>query len=60
VGCVVEAEHEARVAWRGKAPCPSCGVPLSGVRAEQREEGGHAVVHTHPDGTQCEQRNRRT
>jgi hypothetical protein len=53
-GLLTEAEEEAAAAWPGKTPCPSCGAPLSGVRAEQREEGGHAVVHEHADGKRCE------
>lgn len=47
------AEEEASAAWPGKLPCPHCGAPVAGVKAEQRTQG-HAVVHAHPDGTRCE------
>jgi hypothetical protein len=47
------SEEEASVAWPGKLPCPHCGAPVAGVKAEQRAQG-HSVVHDHPDGTRCE------
>jgi hypothetical protein len=53
-GLMLKAEQEARAAWPQQAPCPKCGAPLSGVRAEERETSGHAVVHEHADGTRCE------
>jgi hypothetical protein len=51
-GLMGKAEQEARASWPGQLPCPSCGAPLAGVKAEQRAMG-HAVVHSHPDGVRC-------
>ena len=52
-GLMTEAEREARAAWPGRVPCPHCGAPASGAKAEQRAQG-HAVVHTHSNGVRCE------
>lgn len=53
-GLLVKAVQEAQAAWPSQLPCPQCGAPLSGVRAEQTQQG-HAIVHDHPDGMHCGQ-----
>jgi len=52
-GLALKAQEEVAAPWKGKLPCPHCGAPASGVRAEQRPQG-HVVVHDHPDGKTCE------
>jgi hypothetical protein len=52
---LLKAQNEARSLWPGKLPCPHCGAPVSMVRAEQRAQG-HAIVHDHPNGSGCEDR----
>ena len=51
-GLFVQAEAEAKAAWPKKTPCPHCGAPTTGAKAEQRPQG-HEVVREHPDGVRC-------
>ena len=53
-GVAEKAETAARAPWPSKVPCPKCGAPAERLSADYRPNQGHMLIHTHADGTQCE------
>ena len=53
-GLAEKAEQTARDPWPSKLACPRCGAAVDRLRVDYRSDQGHALIHTHPDGTTCE------
>ncbi len=53
-GLAEKAELTARAPWPSKLPCPQCGAPVDRLNVDHRPDQGHALIHKHPDGTECE------
>lgn len=55
-GLLRRAEADSHAPWPGKVPCPHCGGPTVLSGSEPQREGGHLLVHKHPDGVRCQGR----
>lgn len=52
-GLAEKAEQTAKAPWPSKLACPRCGAAVDRLSVDYRPDEGHALIHTHPDGTAC-------
>jgi len=57
-GLAEKAEATARAPWPSKLPCPRCGASADRLTVDYRPDQGHTLIHTHADGTKCEDKPR--
>jgi hypothetical protein len=57
-GLAEKAEATARAPWPSKLPCPRCGASADRLAVDYRPDQGHTLIHTHADGTKCEDKPR--